>query len=357
MFLKNVKCLRFKSLSLVNRLMLLYSLSTIGLFASIGLFLYPTFTKMIAQIQGIAASNLTIECYEKIIITLLFSSLSAIVLGHIISRNGLKTLREFENTMGKITAHSLDNRIHPDDWPKELKNLADRFNSMLDRIQTSFIQLSQFSSDIAHELRTPIHNLRGMTELALVKEKLPHEYRITLESCMDEYHHLSKLIENLLFIARSDHGEIRLDKSVIHVQTEIANLCDYYLAVAEEKHITVSCTGQASIEADPVLFKRVICNLLSNALRFTPAHGKISIDIRNLPNLVQIMIHDTGPGISNEHLSRLFDRFYRVDSSRTKASGGTGLGLAIVKSIMDLHNGKINIESGSTIGTIVILSF
>lgn len=357
MYWKSVKSLRLKSLSLVTKLMLLYSLSTIGLLGSICVFLYPTFIKMMEQINGNPASNLTIECYERIIITLLLASLAAIVFGHIISKNGLNRLRELENKMDKITAQSLDDRIQLNEWPKELRNLANRFNGMLDRIQSSFIQLSQFSSDIAHELRTPINNLRGMTEIALIKEKSPHEYRSILESCMSEYHHLSKLIENLLFIARSDHGEIRLKKVLIDTQEEIAQICDYYQAVADEKQILLACVGYAKIEVEPGLFKRAISNLLSNALRNTSSHGNIMINIQSMQQFVQIAIHDTGIGISPEHLLNIFDRFYRVDPSRSEHSGGVGLGLAIVKSIIDLHNGAIKIESNVNIGTSVYMQF
>ena len=357
MFWKNVKSLRLKSLSLVTKLMLLYSLSTIGLLGRICVFLYPTFIKMMEQINGDQASNLTIECYERIIITLLLASLAAIVFGHIISKNGLNRLRELENKMDKITAQSLDDRIQLNEWPKELRNLADRFNGMLDRIQSSFIQLSQFSSNIAHELRTPINNLRGMTEIALIKEKSPHEYRSMLESCMSEYHDLSKLIENLLFIARSDHGEIRLKKVLIDAQEEIVHICDYYQAVADEKQILLSCIGHAKIEVEPVLFKRAISNLLSNALRYTSLNGKIIIEIQSMQRFVQIAIYDTGIGISHEHLLNIFDRFYRVDPSRSVNSGGAGLGLAIVKSIIDLHNGTIKIDSNINAGTSVYIKF
>lgn len=357
MFWKNVNSLQLKSLSLVTKLMLFYSLSTIGLLGTICLFLYPTFIKMMEKINGDPASNLTIECYKQIIISLLFASLVAIVFGHIVSRNGLSRLREFEHKMEKMTAQSLDNRIELSEWPKELRNLADRFNGMLDRIQSSFIQLSQFSSDIAHELRTPIHNLRSMTEIALVKEKSPQEYRDILESCMNEYHHLSKLIENLLFIARSDHEEIKLKKVWISAHEEITHLCEYYQAVADEKKIQLSCIGHASMKVEPVLFKRAISNLLSNALRYTLPNGKIIVDIQSAEQWVQIAIHDTGIGISHEHLLNIFDRFYRVDPSRSLHSGGVGLGLAIVKSIIDLHHGTIKIDSDINIGTSVYIQF
>ncbi len=341
MFWKSVKKLRLKSTSLVTKLMLLYSLSTIGLLGTLCLFLYPTFAKIMEQMHGIpAASHLTIECYKHLIITLLIASLAAIVFGHMISRNGLKRLREFEKKMETITAQSLEDRILLTEWPKELRSLAHRFNEMLDRIQASFIQLSQFSSDIAHELRTPLHNLKTMAETALLDNKTHQEYKQILESSMSEYHHLAKLVENMLFIARSDHGQITLKKAWIDVKEEISNICDYYQAIADEKQIILSCHGEAKIEVDPILFKRVISNLLSNALKYTLPHGCIVIAIQSIQQFVQITIKDTGVGIPSAHLINIFNRFYRVDSSRSTHSGGIGLGLAIVKSIIDYMVGQ-----------------
>lgn len=335
--------------------MMFYSISTIGLLSAVGLFLYPTFVKMLKQLNGSEATYITAECYEKVIIALLLGSLSAVIFGHFVARNGLNRMREFEDKMEQITAHSLHERIHLNEWPKELKSFGKKFNTMLDRIQASFIQLTQFSSDIAHELRTPLTNLRGVTEIALANEQHPEESRKILEKNMIEYKHLSKLVENLLFLARSDHGQLTLNKEVIDAQTEISNICDYYRAYADENDIELTYFGNATIVVDPTLFKRVISNLISNSLKYTPQHGKITIHIESIDRWVKISIHDTGAGIAAEHITRLFDRFYRVDTSRSSHSGGLGLGLAIVKSIIDLHKGKIAIESQVNFGTSIYL--
>lgn len=355
MFWKSVSFFRSKSLSLVTKLMLFYSLSTIGILTAIGLFLYPTFVKTMQQLHGSQASYITAECFEKIIITLLLGSLSAVIFGHVIARNGLKRMREFEDKMEQITVDSLHERIHLEEWPKELKNFGKKFNMMLDRIQTSFIQLSQFSSDIAHELRTPIHNLRGMTEVALANEKYPDDYRRMLETYMNEYQHLSKLIENLLFLARSDHGQMVLKKEMINVEKEILNICDYYQAIADENEITLTCCGSATLFADPILFKRTISNLISNALNATKSQGKVSVAITTSEQWVMVSVNDTGIGLLPEAIPRIFDRFYRVDASRSSQSGGLGLGLAMVKAIVDLHQGKIAVESRVEQGTSIFL--
>lgn len=347
--------LRFGSLSLVKKLMFLYSLTTIGLFAAICLFLYPAFARLAEKINGTSASSLTIECFEKVIVSLLIGSFGAIIFGYMIARKGLSRLRELEDKMDSITAESLDDRILPDEWPSELRNLAFRFNEMLNRIQASFQQLSQFSSDIAHELRTPIHNLKNMAEAALLKNQSAEDYRRVLESSMDEYQNLSKLVENMLFIARSDHKQIALQRERIAVQKEIAHVFEYYQAIADERQIQLSCIGSAELSVDLILFKRVLVNILSNALRHSLDYGKIVVHIESMMNFVKIAIEDSGSGIPPEHLDKLFNRFYRTDASRTLHSGGNGLGLAIVKSIIDLHQGSISIESQINIGTRVIL--
>jgi two-component system heavy metal sensor histidine kinase CusS len=355
MFWKRVNLFRFKPLSLVAKLMLLYSLSTMGILVAISLFLYPTLMKVVAQINVTHLTYLAALCYKKVIIALLISSLTAIILGYLIARKGLNRLKEFEHKMEQITVDSLHERINLDEWPKELGSLGKKFNTMLDRLHTAFIQLSQFSSDIAHELRTPINNLRGMTEVALAKEKYSGKCQQLLEKYMDEYQHLSKLIESLLFFARSDNGQINLNKEICDTRKEILNISDYYQAVADENDIEITCQGDALIVADLILFKRVISNLLSNALRHTAPQGKINITIELVGSHVEIVVRDTGIGIAEEHLLKILDRFYRVDASRSLQSGGLGLGLAIVKSIIDLHQGKLTIESKLQVGTSVYL--
>lgn len=346
MFWKNAN---LRSLSLVTKLMILYTLSTIGILLAITIFLYPTFIHVAQYINGNLGNYLINICYKKIVIALLLSSLGAILIGYFIAKKSLSKVHEFSDKMEIISASSLHERMNLNDWPKELKSLGIKFNHMLDRLELSFTKLSQFSSNIAHELRTPIHNLRNITELALSKQRTQDEYIRLLESSTEEYEQLTKLIENLFFLAHADHGQIQLKKSSFNVRYEIEKLCDYFSALANEKNIQISYDGEDIITVDPTLFRRVLSNILSNALKYTPGFGKINIEIK--PN--QISIHDSGIGISEEHLPHIFDRFYRADPSRT--SPGLGLGLAIVKSIMDLHQGTIQIKSQENIGTSVFL--
>jgi two-component system heavy metal sensor histidine kinase CusS len=351
MFWKNDK-------SLVIKLMVLYALSTIGILASIGLFLYPTFVNIMLHVDHDISSYLMTVCYERISAALLFGSLVAVLLGYYIAKKSLNRINEFARKMESITADSLHERIDSNEWPSELNVLGEKFNHMLDRLEKSFTQLSQFSSDIAHELRNPIHHLMGITELALTKDKSVDEYKKLLETAQDEYQHLSRLIENLLFLARADHGQMVLQKEKLCVRDEMTNLCEFYQAMADEKNIAIHCEGDAALMADKTLFKRVLNNLLANALQYTPQEGWVRLFVSTLDSgHVQLVVSDSGVGIGEEHVGKVFDRFYRVDSSRASESGGMGLGLAMVKSIVELHEGEVWVESfvgrGTEVGVLL----
>src|SRR2546423_8819515 len=226
---------------------------------------------------------------------------------------------------------------------------------MLGRLEDSFTRLSQFSADLAHELRTPIGNMLGEAQVALIRERSSDEYRTVVESTATECERLSGIIDNLLFLARAESAEQQLARSSFNAATAVEKVVSFYQTVAEDRHIEINCRGEAEIFADPILFNRGIGNLIDNALRFTPENGSIQIAIRDLGGSAEICVRDTGSGIPPEHLPRVFDRFYRADPSRS--SGGTGLGLALVKSIVDLHGGSATSPSQVNRGTAVILTF
>ncbi len=356
------------SWSLVKKLMTFYFLSTVGILSAISLFLYPSFVKGLYHpaetTNEISTTTLKQSkddicpvCFRKCIIAFLASIVSSLALGYIVARKGLKRIDEFTQLMTKISALALDDRVELRDWPRELKYLGDTFNRMLDRLQASFVRLNQFSSDIAHELRTPINNLQGLTEVALT-QKNPVEYRQLLESHLEEFHFLSRLIENLLFIARSSNGQTIINQERLKVKDEISKIFDFYSALAEEKNIELVCTGDEVVLCiDKILFKRLINNILSNAIRHTPKQGKISCQIFHKTHATTLVIQDTGTGIKAECLDKIFDRFYRVDFARNNGVGELGLGLSIAKSIMDLHHGSIAITSKEQQGTCVTLTF
>ncbi len=292
---------------------------------------------------------------QNLLFVTLFGTLCALLLSLFISRLGLRPLRVLTREVSKITAAQLNARLPYERPPKELSDLIVAFNMALDRIEESFDRLSAFSSDIAHELRTPINNLLVQTEVMLSRTRDTEEYEQLLSSNLEEYQHLSGIVDRLLFIARADNNNINLSKTPLAVMAEIRAVVDFVEAYAEEKHIVIKVTGddQVQVEADATLLRNAFSNLLTNGVKYIQAHGKIQIDIQRHKNWVTIAITDNGPGIAEQHLPHIFDRFYRVDSDRAKQSGGSGLGLAIVKSIVDLHEGDIEIESEVGRGTTI----
>jgi two-component system, OmpR family, heavy metal sensor histidine kinase CusS len=240
----------------------------------------------------------------KLIIALLFSTISAIIFSSIITKKGMHKIYCLSEQIKSTTIDSLENKIKIVDLPKELQPLGESFNGMLDKLQNSFNQISQFSSDIAHELRNPIHNLLGMNEVALTNQYSLEKHREICESNLEECRYLLKLIENLWFIARSEHGQISINKSMLDTQKEIFNIIDYYESYAVEHEINISCEGEALFSADLILFKRAISNILSNALMHAQKGGKINIKIESFVEYITISINDTGIGIEERHLSK-----------------------------------------------------
>ena len=276
----------------------------------------------------------------------------------VIIRRGMRPLAEITQTTQRITASQLHERIAASRWPKELTPLAVAFDDMLDRLEDSFSRLSRFSDDVAHELRTPINGLMGTAEVILSKERTPEEYRHVIESSLEEYSRLSRMIERLLFLARATNQEIKIERLPLDVHIELARIHELYSAMAEEQGVEIIISGEGTVHAERDLFGRAVSNLLANALQHTPPGGSITLaGSRVSEHLVEVRVSDTGTGIPAEHLARIFDRFYRVDSTRSRSTGGVGLGLAIVKSIMDLHGGTVTVESRPNQGTTFVLTF
>ena len=272
-----------------------------------------------------------------------------------VARDGLQPLSAMTRSLKRIGPKRLHERIPPGAWPRELQPLATAFDAMLARLEDSFTRLSQFSADLAHELRTPIANIRGEAEVALTRPRSPDEYREVIESTVAECEKLSAIVDNLLFLARVEAAEGNVQRTSFDGRAAIEKIAAFYGAIAQEQEVTLTCAGEGEIRADPMLFDRALGNLVENALRFTPPGGTILISLVTRAGHREVAVKDTGCGIAPEHLPRVFDRFYRADSSRS--SQGSGLGLALVKSIADLHGGSAKIESEVGRGTIVTLTF
>ena len=279
-------------------------------------------------------------------------------IGYQIAYRGIRPVAEMAATARRISSTNLQERIRTEGYPSELASLADTFNKMLERLQDSFERISRFSGDIAHDLRTPVNNIRGEAEVALARARTVEEYRDVLESCLEEAVRLSELIGNLLFLARAESPFTHLNRERVDVTELLTGLQEYYEAAADEA--LVSLTTEVSSETviaelDRTLMQRAIGNVIANAVTHTPPGGSVVLAAKAEGATILIQVNDTGAGIPPDALPRVFDRFFRVDTSRSQASGGTGLGLTIVQGILLLHGGQVEIESRLGQGTRVTL--
>lgn len=291
-------------------------------------------------------------------IMLLIGLLLFAVTTWLISGRGMRPVASFTRIVQEVQANRMHPRVGAGHWPGELTELAGSFDAMLERLERAFQALDRFSADIAHELRTPLNILRGEAEVALQHAVSSNEYRAVLESSLEEYNRLSRLVDALLFLARAEHGSDEIQKKTLDARSEALAVCDFYETVAAEHRVAMNVTGNAALVADSMLVRRSLSNLLSNALRHTPQGGTVQISIAQSTNFgVTIEVSDSGCGIAPEHLPRVFDRFYRADEARARDAEGAGLGLAIVKTIMTLHGGSVVIDNNPAGGATVTLSF
>ena len=275
-----------------------------------------------------------------------------------IARHNLRPLLTITRMAQRITAQRLNERIAPSGWPRDLAVLALAFDAMLDRLKDSVERLRQFSADLAHELRTPIQNLMLETEVTLARVRTPSEYQEGLTHSLEELRRLAFMVDDLLFLARAESPQRDVNWQALDAREALEKAWDFFDAAAEDQGVAVVYQASGAIDAEPQLLHRALTNLLSNALRYTPAGGAITLAAEtDASGACVIRVSDTGCGIAPEHLPRLFDRFYQVDPDRPRSAGGMGLGLSIVRSIMDLHGGRVGVQSVLTRGTTFTLYF
>lgn len=281
---------------------------------------------------------------EVLSATLAGAALAA-TLGYIVVRRALRPVKRIAKHASSITAQRLDTRLDAESAPAELQALVESFNAVLDRLQESFQRLSQFSADLAHDLRTPLYNLTMQTQVALSQPRTGDEYQGLLASCLEEYERLGRMVESMLFLARVDNAQVALNKTQLDARQELERIADYFECLAEESDVQIRIAGSALLAADPALFRRAVHNLVANAIRHADQGSNVELEAGQEDGNVVIGISNAGPDIAPQHLARLFDRFYRVDLARTQPSGAAGLGLAIVSSIMKLHGGRAEVSS------------
>ena len=283
-------------------------------------------------------------------------ALLAFALGLVLLRRGLQPLRQLSAAVRGIDLRSLDQRLPASGTPAELLEPVQALNGMLARLDDSVQRLSQFSADLAHEIRTPLHTLLVSNGQALNHPRSTAEYQELLASNMEEFERLKRMAENLMFLARAEQAERALDLQTLDLHSVGSELCDYFEALADDRRLRLENRLHGELLADQQLLQRALGNLLANAVRHADESTLISLRRRDEPGVCWLQVHNHGPVIAPEHLGKLFDRFYRVDPSRTQPGDSGGLGLAIVQSIMLLHGGQVRVSSDAS-GTVFELGF
>ena len=275
-------------------------------------------------------------------LTVGLSALATALLGAWAARSGLRPLRQMGQVAASVSARSLTTRLPVAQMPEELAELASSMNAMLQRLDDAFQRLSAFSADIAHELRTPLSNLLTHTQVTLTRPRNLEEYREALHGNLEELQWMAQMINDMLFLAKADHGLLVPGQAPLALHEEVDALLEYYAPLAEDSGVQLLREGEATLQGDRHMLRRALSNLLDNALRFTPAGGQIRVTLGPGPG---ISVANTGAAIDVAALPRLFDRFYRVDPARREGSSEhAGLGLAITRSIVQAHGGCIRAE-------------
>ncbi len=298
--------------------------------------------------------NLAIILWTAVPAVLLLTAL----IGRFIARRALKPVAKITQTAKDIgSGANLSQRIPVPEVKDEIGELALTFNSMMDRLESSFSQMRQFSSDASHELRTPLTVLKGQSELTLGKERKPKEYQEVISSNLEEIQYMSKVLEDLFMLSKSDENQIALDCESVDLKSLIEEICRHAEIIASEKNIKIiiAYLERVQVYGDPVRLRQMIWNVIVNGIKYTQPDGEVKISLQEKKDIALITIQDSGIGISNSDLPLIFNRFYRVDKARSREEGGTGLGLSICKFIVDSHKGSIDIESKLGEGTKFII--
>jgi two-component system heavy metal sensor histidine kinase CusS len=263
----------------------------------------------------------------------------------LIVKVGLTPLNRFREAAVAISAKNIPQRLSPVGMPLELLPLCQAFNGMLDRLEDGIQRLSQFSGDLAHEMRTPLATLLGRTQVVLSQPRTHGQLVQLLEDNVEEFERLTRIVADMLFLAQADALTTHVQTTSLHLADEVKKIVAYLEFVAQERGIVFRVTGEGTVSADVGLVDRAITNLLSNAVRYGAENSIVEISIISCADMMELTVANAGQQIRSEHLTHLFERFYRADAARSREEGGTGLGLSIVRAIMFLHGGTATVES------------
>jgi two-component system, OmpR family, heavy metal sensor histidine kinase CusS len=299
---------------------------------------------------------LRVYAFNVVLVTLLGALVSAVG-AYSLAKLGLRPLKLLAERADQVSCSKLVQPLPDISMSGEILALNQAFNRMLQRLDESFVQLSRFSSDLAHDMRTPLTNMLAESQVALSRPREAHEYRSVIESGIDETQRLSRMIDDMLFLARSEKRAHRLEFQRLHAREEAERIAGYYESLASEKGVGIRVVNDVRFEGNRLLVQRALSNLISNALVHAPAGSEVVVQCTERDGAAEVAVIDSGTGIAAEHLERIFDRFYRVDPARHEPASGTGLGLAIVRSIMDEHGGACSVTSEPGVRTAFVLTF
>nr|WP_152898400.1 heavy metal sensor histidine kinase [Pseudomonas piscis] len=277
--------------------------------------------------------------------------LLASALGYWVARIGLKPLIKLSQEAQRLAPPRLSGRLQLSPLPPELSQFVNSFNSTLERVEVAYSRLESFNADVAHELRSPLTNLIGQTQVALTRGRSAEHYFEVLQSNLEELERLRSIVNDMLFLASADQGSKATKLTSASLATEVATTLDYLDFILEDAQVRVEVEGDAQVSIEIAHLRRALINLLSNAVQHTAAGEVIRVRIEVQERQVAIAVSNPGQGIASEHLPRLFERFYRVDASRSNSGANHGLGLAIVKAIALMHGGDVFVHSDRGINT------
>jgi heavy metal sensor kinase len=315
------------------------------------------------RIVQVASSLEDVEdALNTLFLILVITVPSALILaslgGQFLAYKALKPVDQITQTARMITSQNLNQRISPPKVTDEISRLIETFNEMISRLDQSFRQIKQFSSDASHELKTPLTILRGEVEVALRKERAPAEYQKVLKSNLEEVHRMAQIVEDLLLLSRADNGEIQLSLKEIDLADILNEMVPQARFLAQPQNLLLQAflpEEKITILGDSLRIRELLLNLIENAVKYSEDGGQVTIHLskqnsaaswdKKENGFAEIRVTDTGIGIAKEDQERIFDRFFRVDKARSREQGGSGLGLSICKWIVEAHQGKIAVES------------
>lgn len=302
-----------------------------------------------SEVEVIAAHPMTQEMRmlaayrNRIVLATLTGMLAATLLAYYVLRRTFRPVREIATRAAQISPASLSVRLDSEAAPLELRQLTHAFNAMLDRLADGFQRLSQFSADLAHEIRTPVGALIGQTQVTLAKTRDADEYQQVLESNLEELNRLSHIAENILFLAHADHAALSIEREPVDLRDELVRIADYFEGPADERGMRFTVEAKGIASANPMLCRRAINNLVVNAVRYGANNTVVRLSGTQDEQGATVVVENDGAPIPDEQLNRLFDRFYRADAARSAFTESSGLGLAIVRAIMHLHGGTARV--------------